>query len=396
MADDTLPDPASRPGGARRRTASLRRSTADVPEHPTTSTGRRRRRPKPGRARSARASSASTGLIASAWSSPSSRARRAASAGTSTTSSAHPAVRRRHHRTSRGKNGSSERTSRSNILLLGADNGDTDPVRRRRPEGRHLDAVRAPQRHHHDRPHPGRPEVRADSSRSPATPGSTSPATRRQRPRRRSTPRSRTAARAWPSDRASSSPASTSTTSRSSTGPASRTSRPPSAASGSTSPRRSTTTRSGSPGRRAGRRFEGQEALAYVRTRHGLDNGDFDRIERQQNFLRATMQKLLLVVAQPVTLRRSSATWPAPHDRRHVGQPRHRQPRPLDAPGPHRRRAVPDRAARRVRHELRRPELRETRTQAEPATVRRSCGRQPPGLPDEIPRRRPVRHKSIE
>jgi LCP family protein required for cell wall assembly len=39
--------------------------------------------------------------------------------------------------------------------------------------------------------------------------------------------------------------------------------------------------------------FEGQEALAYVRTRHGLANGDFDRINRQQNFMRATMGKLL-------------------------------------------------------------------------------------------------------
>ena len=39
--------------------------------------------------------------------------------------------------------------------------------------------------------------------------------------------------------------------------------------------------------------FEGKEALAYVRTRHGLANGDFDRIARQQNFLRATMGKLL-------------------------------------------------------------------------------------------------------
>lgn len=39
--------------------------------------------------------------------------------------------------------------------------------------------------------------------------------------------------------------------------------------------------------------FEGQDALAYVRTRHGLQNGDFDRIKRQQNFLRATMGKLL-------------------------------------------------------------------------------------------------------
>ncbi len=39
--------------------------------------------------------------------------------------------------------------------------------------------------------------------------------------------------------------------------------------------------------------FEGQQALAYVRTRHGLTNGDFDRIKRQQNFIRATMSKLL-------------------------------------------------------------------------------------------------------
>ncbi len=39
--------------------------------------------------------------------------------------------------------------------------------------------------------------------------------------------------------------------------------------------------------------FEGMEALAYVRTRHGLENGDFDRIARQQNFMRATMGELL-------------------------------------------------------------------------------------------------------
>ena len=30
-----------------------------------------------------------------------------------------------------------------------------------------------------------------------------------------------------------------------------------------------------------------------MRTRHGLENGDFDRIARQQNFMRATMGKLL-------------------------------------------------------------------------------------------------------
>ncbi len=38
---------------------------------------------------------------------------------------------------------------------------------------------------------------------------------------------------------------------------------------------------------------QGKDALAYVRTRHGLTNGDFDRIARQQNFLRATLSKML-------------------------------------------------------------------------------------------------------
>lgn len=41
------------------------------------------------------------------------------------------------------------------------------------------------------------------------------------------------------------------------------------------------------------REIEGEEALAYVRTRHGLENGDFDRIKRQQNFMRALMGKVL-------------------------------------------------------------------------------------------------------
>ena len=39
--------------------------------------------------------------------------------------------------------------------------------------------------------------------------------------------------------------------------------------------------------------LEGKEALQYVRTRYGLANGDFDRIKRQQNFLRSTMGQLL-------------------------------------------------------------------------------------------------------
>ena len=39
--------------------------------------------------------------------------------------------------------------------------------------------------------------------------------------------------------------------------------------------------------------LEGEKALAYVRTRYGLDDGDFGRIERQQNFMRALLDKLV-------------------------------------------------------------------------------------------------------
>jgi LCP family protein required for cell wall assembly len=39
--------------------------------------------------------------------------------------------------------------------------------------------------------------------------------------------------------------------------------------------------------------LQGDTALAYVRTRYGLEEGDFDRIARQQNFLRAMMEKML-------------------------------------------------------------------------------------------------------
>ncbi len=39
--------------------------------------------------------------------------------------------------------------------------------------------------------------------------------------------------------------------------------------------------------------LEGKSALAYVRTRYGLAGGDFDRIARQQNFLRSLMKKIL-------------------------------------------------------------------------------------------------------
>lgn len=39
--------------------------------------------------------------------------------------------------------------------------------------------------------------------------------------------------------------------------------------------------------------LDGDKALQYVRTRHGLANGDFGRIQRQQNFLRTIMDSLL-------------------------------------------------------------------------------------------------------
>ncbi len=49
---------------------------------------------------------------------------------------------------------------------------------------------------------------------------------------------------------------------------------------------------------------EGELALKYVRMRHGLLGGDFDRIDRQQNFLRAVLQKTLSdgTIGNPVKL----------------------------------------------------------------------------------------------
>ncbi|MBD8868337.1 LCP family protein [Nocardioides donggukensis] len=52
--------------------------------------------------------------------------------------------------------------------------------------------------------------------------------------------------------------------------------------------------------------LEGEEALLYVRQRYGLGRGDFDRVQRQQNFLRALLGKATGsgVLANPVTLTR--------------------------------------------------------------------------------------------
>lgn len=51
-------------------------------------------------------------------------------------------------------------------------------------------------------------------------------------------------------------------------------------------------------------KLEGELALQYVRMRYGLSEGDFDRIKRQQNFLRAFMKKMLSTgtTANPIKL----------------------------------------------------------------------------------------------
>ncbi|MPZ62615.1 MAG: LytR family transcriptional regulator [Propionibacteriales bacterium] len=51
--------------------------------------------------------------------------------------------------------------------------------------------------------------------------------------------------------------------------------------------------------------LQGEMALEYVRTRYGLAEGDFDRIQRQQNFLRAVMSKTLSqgTLANPLKLK---------------------------------------------------------------------------------------------
>lgn len=53
--------------------------------------------------------------------------------------------------------------------------------------------------------------------------------------------------------------------------------------------------------------LEDELALKYVRMRYGLLNGDFDRVARQQNFLRAVLQQTLSdgTVGNPVTFTRT-------------------------------------------------------------------------------------------
>jgi len=53
--------------------------------------------------------------------------------------------------------------------------------------------------------------------------------------------------------------------------------------------------------------LKGKRALQYVRTRYGLPRSDFDRIARQQNFMRALMKKMLAkgTTRNPLTLTRT-------------------------------------------------------------------------------------------
>lgn len=56
--------------------------------------------------------------------------------------------------------------------------------------------------------------------------------------------------------------------------------------------------------------LEGEDALHYVRTRYSLPRGDFDRINRQQNFMRAVLNKLTSkgVLLNPVKVSRLAGT----------------------------------------------------------------------------------------
>src|SRR4051812_44744391 len=56
--------------------------------------------------------------------------------------------------------------------------------------------------------------------------------------------------------------------------------------------------------------MNGEEALDYVRQRHNLPGGDFDRVKRQQNWIRAVIRKLSSTgtLANPVALNRDLQT----------------------------------------------------------------------------------------
>ncbi len=88
-------------------------------------------------------------------------------------------------------------------------------------------------------------------------------------------------------------PACTSTTTCRSTSTASRPSSTSSTASRSACPRRPRRRTPASTCRPAAQVIQGDQALAFVRQRKGLPNGDIDRIRRQQQFIGAIVRKVL-------------------------------------------------------------------------------------------------------
>ena len=54
-------------------------------------------------------------------------------------------------------------------------------------------------------------------------------------------------------------------------------------------------------------KLKGKRALQYVRTRYGLGDGDFDRIKRQQNFIRLLLKKMMSSenISNPISLQKT-------------------------------------------------------------------------------------------
>ncbi|MFD1825309.1 LCP family protein [Mumia zhuanghuii] len=54
-------------------------------------------------------------------------------------------------------------------------------------------------------------------------------------------------------------------------------------------------------------KLKGKKALQYVRTRYGLGDGDFDRIKRQQNFIRLLLKKMMSTenISNPIKLQKT-------------------------------------------------------------------------------------------
>ena len=140
--------------------------------------------------------------------------------------------------------------------------------------------------------------------------------------------------------------------------------------------------------------LEDELALKYVRMRYGLLNGDFDRVARQQNFLRAVLQKTLSsgTVGNPVKFTRTlEAVVRQPHRRRELDQRRAAQPGARPARSGDQRRAVRDAPVRAVRAGPGARLDQHHRRAALGRALDRDAPRQDRGLPREVPRGRAAR-----